>query len=54
VFDPTTVRATATYEEPKNPPVGISHVVVNGVVVVADGRHTGATPGRALRRGVAA
>jgi N-acyl-D-amino-acid deacylase len=54
VFDPATVRATATYENPRTPPVGISHVVVNGEVVVDDGRHTGATPGRALRRGVAA
>jgi N-acyl-D-amino-acid deacylase len=54
VFDPSTVRATATYENPRTSPVGISHVVVNGTVVVDDGRHTGATPGRALRRGVAA
>jgi N-acyl-D-amino-acid deacylase len=54
VFDPSTVRATATYEEPKKPPIGISHVIVNGVVVVDGGRHTGATPGRALRRDVAA
>jgi N-acyl-D-amino-acid deacylase len=53
VFDPATVRATATYEEPRQAPVGIAHVMVNGVIVVDDGRHTGATPGRALRRGVA-
>ncbi len=53
VFDPSTVRATATYEEPRQAPVGIHHVVVNGSLVVEDGRHTGATPGRALRRGVA-
>jgi N-acyl-D-amino-acid deacylase len=53
VFDPATVRATATYEDPRSAPVGISHVVVNGTVVVDEGQHTGATPGRALRRGVA-
>lgn len=53
VFDPATVRATASYEEPRAAPVGIEHVIVNGVVVVDGGRHTGAHPGRALRRGVA-
>jgi N-acyl-D-amino-acid deacylase len=51
VFDPDTVAATATYEEPRSFPVGIDWVVVNGQIVVADGEHTGATPGRALRRG---
>ena len=51
VFDPLKVAATATYEEPRSFPVGIPWVVVNGEVVVADGLHTGATPGRALRHG---
>ena len=51
VFDPATVRALATYDDPKQYPVGIECVVVNGEVVVDGGRHTGATPGRALRRG---
>jgi N-acyl-D-amino-acid deacylase len=51
VFDPRTVRSTATYEEPRSYPEGISHVLVAGRLVVDDGRHTGATPGRALRRG---
>ena len=37
VFDPETVRDTATYEEPRSFPVGIPHVVVNGVPVIADG-----------------
>ena len=50
VFDPTTVASTATYEEPRSYPVGIPWVIVNGEVVVANGEHTGATPGRALRR----
>jgi N-acyl-D-amino-acid deacylase len=53
VFDPATVRATATYEEPRSAPMGIEHVIINGVVVVDGGRHTGAHPGRALRRGQA-
>jgi N-acyl-D-amino-acid deacylase len=51
VFDPVTVRATATYERPRQSPVGIEHVLVNGVRVVEDARHAGATPGRALRLG---
>jgi N-acyl-D-amino-acid deacylase len=51
VFDPARVRALATYEEPRQFPEGIEHVVVNGELVVDGGRHTGASPGRALRRG---
>jgi N-acyl-D-amino-acid deacylase len=51
VFDARTVKAPATRTQPKQFPVGIEHVVVNGRVVVADGRHTGVLAGRALRRG---
>ena len=51
VFDPATVRSTATYDEPRSYPVGIEQVIVAGTPVVADGVHTGATPGRALRHG---
>jgi N-acyl-D-amino-acid deacylase len=51
IFDPATVRATATWDEPKQFPVGIPWVIVNGQLVVDGGEHTGATPGRALRRG---
>jgi N-acyl-D-amino-acid deacylase len=51
VFDPVTVRSWATYEEPRTFPDGIEHVIVDGVPVVEQGRHTGATPGRALRHG---
>ena len=51
VFDPATVRALATYDEPRQYPVGIEHVFVAGVSVVDGGVHTGATPGRALRHG---
>jgi N-acyl-D-amino-acid deacylase len=50
IFDPATVHATATWDDPKQFPVGISHVIVNGRLVIDDGLHTGATPGRALRR----
>jgi N-acyl-D-amino-acid deacylase len=51
VFDPRSVRSNATYAEPRRFPEGIDHVIVNGTLVVEDGVHTGALPGRALRRG---
>ena len=51
IFDPRRVRANATYEQPRQFPDGIEHVIVNGVAVVDGGEHTGATPGRALRHG---
>jgi N-acyl-D-amino-acid deacylase len=51
VFDPATVRSTATYDEPRSFPIGIDHVIVAGTPVVTDDAHTGATPGRALRHG---
>jgi N-acyl-D-amino-acid deacylase len=51
VFDPATVASLATYDEPRRFPLGIEHVIVNGTLVVHDGEHTGALPGRALRRG---
>jgi N-acyl-D-amino-acid deacylase len=50
VFDPETVRSNATYDEPRRFPDGIDHVIVNGTLVVDDGHHTGALPGRAVRR----
>jgi N-acyl-D-amino-acid deacylase len=51
IFDPATVRSNATYDEPRKAPDGISHVLVDGRFVLEDGEHTGAMPGRALRRG---
>ena len=50
VFDPRTVVDEATEFEPHRYPTGIDHVVVNGVVAIADGRETGRTGGRLLRR----
>jgi N-acyl-D-aspartate/D-glutamate deacylase len=49
VFDPDTVEARATFDEPKQYPQGIDYVVVNGKLVIDQGVHTGALPGRALR-----
>ena len=51
VFDPATVRSNATYDEPRQFPTGIEHVVVNGKLVVDGATHTGATPGRGIRFG---
>ena len=51
VFDPIRVRSNATYDQPRRYPDGIEYVAVNGELVVDRGTHTGALPGRALRRG---
>jgi N-acyl-D-aspartate/D-glutamate deacylase len=51
IFDPATIIDCATYENPHQYAQGIAAVVVNGVVVAEMGRHTGALPGRVLRRG---
>jgi N-acyl-D-amino-acid deacylase len=48
VFDPATIADRATYERPHQYAVGMRRVFVNGVQVLKDGEHTGATPGRAL------
>jgi len=48
VFDPATIADRATFEAPHQYAVGTRHVLVNGVPVLRDGEHTGATPGRAL------
>jgi len=50
-FDPETVIDRATYEQGNQAPEGIPYVIVNGQVVIDEGTHTGARPGRALRRG---
>ena len=50
VFDPDRVTDRATYEEPRQPAVGLPHVIVNGIPVVRDGVRTSDQPGRALRR----
>lgn len=49
VFDPDAIADHATYEDPQQYASGMHHVFVNGVQVLADGEHTGATPGRFVR-----
>ncbi|MAG71617.1 MAG: hypothetical protein CL471_15195 [Acidobacteria bacterium] len=49
VFDAETITDTATFGDPQQLAMGVRWVIVNGEVVVADGTHTGATPGRVLR-----
>jgi N-acyl-D-amino-acid deacylase len=51
VFDPATIADTATYDDPHQYAEGVHHVIVNGVLTLRDGTHTGAFGGRALRRG---
>jgi N-acyl-D-amino-acid deacylase len=51
VFDPATVKSPSTRHAPRQFPIGIEHVLVNGQMVVDGGEHTGALPGRAVRRG---
>jgi N-acyl-D-amino-acid deacylase len=50
VFDPARVEDVATYVAPHAYPVGISHVIVNGVPAVRNGEAVGARSGQVLRR----
>jgi N-acyl-D-amino-acid deacylase len=50
IFDFENVKDTATYENPHSYPDGIKYVIVNGVMVIKNGEHTGERPGKALRR----
>jgi N-acyl-D-amino-acid deacylase len=49
VFDPESIRDHATFDDPRQYASGVSDVFVNGVQVLRDGNHTGATPGRVVR-----
>jgi N-acyl-D-amino-acid deacylase len=51
IFHPGNVKAPATRHDPKQFPIGIEYVIVNGRVVVDRGEHTGVLAGRALRHG---
>jgi N-acyl-D-amino-acid deacylase len=49
IFDFDRIQDTATYENPVGVPTGIDYVLVNGQLVVDEGKHTGAKPGKVLR-----
>jgi N-acyl-D-aspartate/D-glutamate deacylase len=50
VFSLDKLKVVSTPVEPNKHPKGIEYVFVNGDAVVEKGKHTGATPGRVLRR----
>ena len=50
IFDANTVNSPATFTQPHQYATGVSTVVVNGEIVVDGGDHTGALPGRVIRR----
>jgi N-acyl-D-amino-acid deacylase len=49
LFDPATIADRATFEKPMQYATGVRDVFVNGVQVLRNGEHTGATPGRSLK-----
>ncbi|MBK8003372.1 MAG: amidohydrolase family protein [Gemmatimonadetes bacterium] len=50
VFDPATIQDHATFDAPHQYATGVKQVFVNGTRVIRDGEHTGAMPGRVVRR----
>ncbi len=50
VFDPATIQDHATFENPRQLATGVSEVFVNGTEVIHNGVHTGAKPGRVIKR----
>jgi N-acyl-D-aspartate/D-glutamate deacylase len=49
VFDFDRIQDNATYDNPVAVPTGIDYVLVNGEVVIDEGKHTGTKPGKVLR-----
>ena len=49
IFDPNTIADAGSFKDPNHYAVGIKYVIVNGQIVVRDGRITEARPGQVLR-----
>jgi N-acyl-D-amino-acid deacylase len=49
IFDAATIADHATFDQPHRYATGVVHVFVNGVQVLREGEHTGATPGQVVR-----
>jgi N-acyl-D-amino-acid deacylase len=49
IFDPANIRDAATFENPHQYATGFDYVIINGLIVQADGESTGARPGLVLR-----
>jgi len=49
IFNANAIQDKATFDNPKEYATGMIHVLVNGVVVLKNGQHTGAKPGRVVR-----
>ena len=52
IFDEDNVIDKATWTDPHQYPIGIAYVLVNGKVVIEGSEHTGALPGKVLRKKV--
>lgn len=52
VFDDATVQDLSTFDKPHQYSVGFEYVLVNGIITVSEGRHTGARSGATLRHAV--
>ncbi|MFJ5261176.1 amidohydrolase family protein [Streptomyces sp. NPDC088387] len=50
LFDPATVAAGSTFEQPRTPPTGVEHVLIDGRFVIEEGRRTDVLAGRSVRR----
>jgi len=49
IFNPNTIRDRATFGEPDLASEGMKYVIVNGALVIDEGKYTGAAPGKVLR-----
>jgi len=49
LFDPATIIDTASYDDPKQEPIGIELVIVNGQIALQQGKHRGVGSGAMLR-----